>query len=139
MTNGPINVWTSQEAYGDSGDTFVLDGSNINLGVVGNSHSTFIVRGYGDQLSLGPMDSYETVLDRGSGTNLWFRALQGPVSVLGFGNDPTGTISLYNMGYANAAQAAASMTPDGTGGWKLGMVDFVGAHPTAAQLRIINT
>jgi hypothetical protein len=139
VTHRPIGVWTSQNAIGENGDTFILAGSNINLDAINNSNSTFIVRGDSDQLSLGPMDANETVIDQGMGTNLWFYALRGPVTVLGFGNDRTGTVSLFNMGYLNADQAAAAMKPDGHGGWTLGEIDFVGAHPVAAQLRVINT
>lgn len=113
--------------------SYSMIGDNQTMAFMNNSNSTVTTFGKGDKISLLQADGHETIDDAGQGLYIFTRHLNGPVSIEGFGNDPTGLVDLLNAGYQNAAVAEAAERPDGHGGTMLGNIDFVGVSNVAAS------
>jgi hypothetical protein len=134
----------SQNISDHSGDIFLLLGRSASLGLSDNAHSFIVAAGDQQSVSFYPPagDTHETLIDVGQGLSV-FVSGDSSVTVLGFGHDKAGHVTLLNAGFENVADAVASERPDGHGGVVMSSliatVDFIGVQNVdASHIGVVN-
>lgn len=104
---------------GDDSETYNVTGNNLSENIGITNTSPVFINGDADSLSLAAATSSFAITDNGQGTAIdltgFMPSAEAMITLNGFQNDATGSITLPNQ-YATASAAVAALQSDGQGG-----------------------